>query len=356
MKRNIKRQQKPEVEEEPEPCLGTCPGGGQCNGTGGSASCEGCPAFNQHQVNKHALICANCRTTTTPLWRRDEAGNTICNACGLYYKLHGVHRPVSMKRSVIKRRKRIIVSDNGEEEDMGEDELDPSSDDEEKAKEADRKEKRKRKVVNNRKPIQMNKMTSPVPAIEDYIVPKRVQLPLPTTQLPIPIPHKLPPPPRTPPLHSSKPYHSRTLPMISDLRSISTSPSTRFDPLFDYRTNNNSNNNSSSSSHNHSGYMGENKLSDTIDLPPIIKPKYCTLNDPYKDLVEFDNALTRLERLSRKIPPEQYKVLSSLTGSLEELVTKAEQILHNSSSHNYSNTNTNTNTNLHTTSTIPYSL
>ncbi|OAD75157.1 GATA-type zinc finger transcription factor, partial [Phycomyces blakesleeanus NRRL 1555(-)] len=62
--------------------------------------------FNQQQVNKQTLMCANCRTTTTPLWRRDEAGNTICNACGLYYKLHNVHRPVSMKRSVIKRRKR----------------------------------------------------------------------------------------------------------------------------------------------------------------------------------------------------------------------------------------------------------
>ncbi|KAL0087013.1 hypothetical protein F4703DRAFT_1736247, partial [Phycomyces blakesleeanus] len=89
---------------------GSCPGGGQCNGTGGSSSCAGCPAFNQHQANKQALICANCRTTTTPLWRRDEAGNTICNACGLYYKLHNVHRPVSMKRSVIKRRKRIMVA------------------------------------------------------------------------------------------------------------------------------------------------------------------------------------------------------------------------------------------------------
>ncbi|KAI8341311.1 hypothetical protein BC941DRAFT_316729, partial [Chlamydoabsidia padenii] len=53
-----------------------------------------------------SLMCANCRTTTTPLWRRDGDGNTICNACGLYYKLHHVHRPVSMKRSVIKRRKR----------------------------------------------------------------------------------------------------------------------------------------------------------------------------------------------------------------------------------------------------------
>ncbi|KAI9231030.1 MAG: hypothetical protein BYD32DRAFT_347888, partial [Podila humilis] len=53
-----------------------------------------------------SLVCANCRTTTTPLWRRDTGGNTICNACGLYFKLHNVHRPVTMKRAVIKRRKR----------------------------------------------------------------------------------------------------------------------------------------------------------------------------------------------------------------------------------------------------------
>jgi hypothetical protein len=54
--------------------------------------------------------CFNCDTTTTPLWRRDDDGNNICNACGLYYKLHNVHRPLSMKRTVIHRRKRVHMA------------------------------------------------------------------------------------------------------------------------------------------------------------------------------------------------------------------------------------------------------
>ncbi|KAG2222865.1 hypothetical protein INT45_000480 [Circinella minor] len=59
--------------------------------------------------------CFNCQTATTPLWRRDQNGNTICNACGLYYKLHNVHRPISMKRNVIKRRKRFSMNSYGQQ-------------------------------------------------------------------------------------------------------------------------------------------------------------------------------------------------------------------------------------------------
>ncbi|KAA8905322.1 hypothetical protein TRICI_005318 [Trichomonascus ciferrii] len=116
-------------------CAGTCPGDGHCNGTGGSSACSGCPAFNNRLAKQAAtathstegavasptpnqeaqsgedltdILCQNCGTTITPLWRRDDAGNTICNACGLYYRMHGHHRPIGMKKSTIKRRKRII--------------------------------------------------------------------------------------------------------------------------------------------------------------------------------------------------------------------------------------------------------
>ncbi|KAG6862256.1 hypothetical protein C0995_002187 [Termitomyces sp. Mi166 len=48
--------------------------------------------------------CTNCQTTNTPLWRRDPEGQPLCNACGLFFKLHGVVRPLSLKTDVIKKR------------------------------------------------------------------------------------------------------------------------------------------------------------------------------------------------------------------------------------------------------------
>ncbi|MCJ1440802.1 MAG: hypothetical protein MMC23_001288 [Stictis urceolatum] len=55
-------------------------------------------------------ICQNCQTSTTPLWRRDELGSVLCNACGLFLKLHGRPRPISLKTDVIKSRNRVKSS------------------------------------------------------------------------------------------------------------------------------------------------------------------------------------------------------------------------------------------------------
>jgi hypothetical protein len=49
--------------------------------------------------------CNNCFCTETTLWRR--VGNELmCNACALYYKLHGCRRPKELVKTEIKRRQR----------------------------------------------------------------------------------------------------------------------------------------------------------------------------------------------------------------------------------------------------------
>ncbi len=38
------------------------------------------------------LICAHCHTTSTPLWRKANA-DTVCNACGIYWRTYNRLRP-----------------------------------------------------------------------------------------------------------------------------------------------------------------------------------------------------------------------------------------------------------------------
>lgn len=57
-------------------------------------------------ARRAGTCCANCQTTTTTLWRRNANGDPVCNACGLYYKLHNVNRPLTMKKEGIQTRNR----------------------------------------------------------------------------------------------------------------------------------------------------------------------------------------------------------------------------------------------------------
>ncbi|KAF9187257.1 hypothetical protein BGZ51_001454 [Haplosporangium sp. Z 767] len=55
---------------------------------------------------RQGIKCTNCSQTQTPLWRKNDAGEPICNACGLYAKLHNRDRPVTMRKAKITRRRR----------------------------------------------------------------------------------------------------------------------------------------------------------------------------------------------------------------------------------------------------------
>ncbi|KAJ7898224.1 hypothetical protein B0H14DRAFT_2494542 [Mycena olivaceomarginata] len=77
----------------------------------------------RHPLMIRAAQCYNCHMTATPLWRKDNEGKTVCKRvcaclylyesvvlivcrCGLYYKLHGSARRISMKSDVIRKRSR----------------------------------------------------------------------------------------------------------------------------------------------------------------------------------------------------------------------------------------------------------
>ncbi|KAL8723129.1 MAG: hypothetical protein Q9225_000533 [Loekoesia sp. 1 TL-2023] len=98
---NLARQQ--EAQKRPQSSPNSPPESGLSSV---APSRPGSPGGNRNEDNGVPTTCTNCFTQTTPLWRRNPEGHPLCNACGLFLKLHGVVRPLSLKTDVIKKRNR----------------------------------------------------------------------------------------------------------------------------------------------------------------------------------------------------------------------------------------------------------
>ena len=92
-----------------------------------SVSTQQQPRQRSTATSSNVTICSNCHTTNTPLWRRNTEGHALCNACGLFLKLHGVVRPLSLKTDVIKKRNRGSKNDDDGKDDLQAGVLDVSS-------------------------------------------------------------------------------------------------------------------------------------------------------------------------------------------------------------------------------------
>ena len=57
--------------------------------------------WQQRVVSSRGVCCSNCHTTQTTLWRRTALGYPVCNACGLYFKLHGVRNSLLLTAYII---------------------------------------------------------------------------------------------------------------------------------------------------------------------------------------------------------------------------------------------------------------
>ncbi|KAJ6564147.1 hypothetical protein B0H19DRAFT_1258638 [Mycena capillaripes] len=52
----------------------------------------------------NAPECSHCHTRNTSVWRRSKDGDQVCNACGVYQRLRGTPRPVSLRTDKVKPR------------------------------------------------------------------------------------------------------------------------------------------------------------------------------------------------------------------------------------------------------------
>uniref|UniRef100_A0A0N5CDF8 GATA-type domain-containing protein n=1 Tax=Strongyloides papillosus TaxID=174720 RepID=A0A0N5CDF8_STREA len=77
------------------------------------ADCSNIVSEGSITENDGQTICHNCGTNSTTAWRRDLVGNLVCNACGLYYRLHKTERPPHLRKDKIQSRFRKSKKDEG---------------------------------------------------------------------------------------------------------------------------------------------------------------------------------------------------------------------------------------------------
>ncbi|KAJ7483277.1 hypothetical protein FB451DRAFT_1029580, partial [Mycena latifolia] len=58
--------------------------------------------------------CSHCHTRQTSVWRRNKEGDQVCNECGIYQRLHGKKRSLSLKGTNIKPRVKHTQTRSGQ--------------------------------------------------------------------------------------------------------------------------------------------------------------------------------------------------------------------------------------------------
>ncbi|KAJ6459122.1 hypothetical protein C8R47DRAFT_1162404 [Mycena vitilis] len=62
------------------------------------------PEGGEGDVAAGAPECTHCHTHRTSVWRRSKSGARLCNACGVYARLRGRDRPLSLRKNKIRPR------------------------------------------------------------------------------------------------------------------------------------------------------------------------------------------------------------------------------------------------------------
>lgn len=81
---------------------------GERGGESDYSSFVSTPSSMSINMDSEEQTCGHCGTRNTPLWRRHphEENVFLCNACGLFLRMHGIPRPEKLRKNKTKPRRR----------------------------------------------------------------------------------------------------------------------------------------------------------------------------------------------------------------------------------------------------------